>query len=88
LKKYAKFLKRPPKITCIIIISIHKQENGVKVNISIRNIRFFFISYFLEQASLGGLGDSFYEYLLKSWVLSGKKDEQARSMYEGAMKVS
>jgi hypothetical protein len=42
----------------------------------------------IEQASLGGLGDSFYEYLLKSWVLSGKKDEQARSMYEGAMKVS
>lgn len=40
------------------------------------------------QASLGGLGDSFYEYLLKSWVLSGKKDEQARSMYENAMKVS
>ncbi len=47
-------------------------------------IRFFFI----EQASLGGLGDSFYEYLLKSWVLSGKKDEQARLMYQGAMKVS
>lgn len=42
---------------------------------------------FVEHASLGGLGDSFYEYLLKSWVLSGKKDEQARSMYEGAMKV-
>jgi hypothetical protein len=42
----------------------------------------------IGQASLGGLGDSFYEYLLKSWVLSGKKDEQARSMYEGAMKVS
>lgn len=42
---------------------------------------------FVEQASLGGLGDSFYEYLIKSWVLSGKKDEQARSMYENAMKV-
>jgi mannosyl-oligosaccharide alpha-1,2-mannosidase len=41
-----------------------------------------------KQASLGGLGDSFYEYLLKSWVLSGKKDEQARSMYEGAMKAA
>jgi mannosyl-oligosaccharide alpha-1,2-mannosidase len=42
----------------------------------------------VEHASLGGLGDSFYEYLLKGWVLSGKKDEQARSMYQGAMKVS
>jgi len=42
----------------------------------------------IEQASLGGLGDSFYEYLLKSWVLSGKKDEEARLMYDSAMKVS
>ncbi|CAF1569661.1 unnamed protein product [Adineta ricciae] len=41
-----------------------------------------------KQASLGGLGDSFYEYLLKSWILSGKKDEQARSMYEDAMKAA
>ena len=46
-----------------------------------------FIELNLEQASLGGLGDSFYEYLIKSWVLSGKKDEPARKMYEGAMKV-
>ncbi|CAF3211139.1 unnamed protein product [Rotaria sp. Silwood2] len=41
-----------------------------------------------KQASVGALGDSFYEYLLKSWVLSGKKDEQARSMYEDAMKAA
>ncbi|CAF0851292.1 unnamed protein product [Adineta steineri] len=41
-----------------------------------------------RHASLGGLGDSFYEYLLKSWVLSGKKDEQARSMYESSMKAA
>ncbi|CAF1130567.1 unnamed protein product [Rotaria sordida] len=41
-----------------------------------------------KQASLGALGDSFYEYLLKSWILSGKKDEQARSMYEDAMKAA
>ncbi len=34
------------------------------------------------------MGDSFYEYLLKSWVLSGKKDEEARSMYSSAIKVS
>lgn len=41
-----------------------------------------------KHASLGALGDSFYEYLLKSWLLSGKKDEQARSMYENAMKAA
>ncbi|EYC38168.1 hypothetical protein Y032_0738g1955 [Ancylostoma ceylanicum] len=31
--------------------------------------------------SLGALGDSFYEYLIKSWLQSGKTDEQARKMY-------
>ncbi|CAF3826807.1 unnamed protein product [Rotaria magnacalcarata] len=41
-----------------------------------------------KHASLGALGDSFYEYLLKSWILSGKKDEEARSMYENAMKAA
>ncbi|CAF4981257.1 unnamed protein product [Rotaria sp. Silwood1] len=41
-----------------------------------------------KQASPDGLGDSFYEYLLKSWILSGKKDEQARSMYESARKAA
>ncbi|XP_043469898.1 mannosyl-oligosaccharide 1,2-alpha-mannosidase IA isoform X1 [Leptopilina heterotoma] len=35
--------------------------------------------------SLGGLGDSFYEYLLKAWIQSGKKDTEAREMYDEAM---
>ncbi|CAF0791171.1 unnamed protein product [Didymodactylos carnosus] len=39
-------------------------------------------------ASLGALGDSFYEYLLKSWLLSGKKDERARIMFYDAMKAA
>ena len=55
-------------------------------SISLKSLINIFL-YFVEQASLGGLGDSFYDYLLKSWVLSGKKDEQARAMYENAMKV-
>ena len=73
-------------MTCITTTFIPKQENGVKVSVCLsrRQRRPHFSS---EHASLGGLGDSFYEYLLKSWVLSGKKDEQARSMYAGAMKV-
>jgi mannosyl-oligosaccharide alpha-1,2-mannosidase len=37
--------------------------------------------------SIGGQGDSFYEYLLKSWLVSDKKDEQALRMWEGSMKV-
>ncbi|XP_065221293.1 mannosyl-oligosaccharide 1,2-alpha-mannosidase IA [Planococcus citri] len=35
--------------------------------------------------SMGGLGDSFYEYLLKSWIQSGKEDEDAKEMFEDAM---
>jgi len=34
----------------------------------------------------GGLGDSFYEYLLKMWILTGKSHEQYRRMYVAAVK--
>lgn len=40
---------------------------------------------FLVHMSLGALGDSFYEYLLKAWIQSGQTDEEARSMFEEAM---
>lgn len=33
-----------------------------------------------QHISLGALGDSFYELLLKSWLRSGKKDIQAYKM--------
>ena len=37
--------------------------------------------------SLGALGDSYYEYLLKLWILRGRspEDELYRSMWEAAM---
>jgi mannosyl-oligosaccharide alpha-1,2-mannosidase len=35
--------------------------------------------------SLGALGDSFFEYLLKAWLQSGQTDEEARDMYDEAM---
>lgn len=35
--------------------------------------------------SLGGLGDSFYEYLLKAWIQSGEDDIEAREMYDEAI---
>lgn len=31
--------------------------------------------------SLGALGDSFYEYLLKSWLGTSKKDIEGRDMF-------
>lgn len=41
--------------------------------------------FFLEHMSLGALGDSYYEYLLKSWIQSGQTDTEAREMYDEAM---
>ena len=37
--------------------------------------------------SLGGLGDSFYEYLLKAWIQSNKEDVEARIMYDEAIEA-
>jgi mannosyl-oligosaccharide alpha-1,2-mannosidase len=36
---------------------------------------------------VGALGDSFYEYLLKSWIWSGRKDEALKGMYDQAMQA-
>ena len=41
-----------------------------------------------QHISLGALGDSFYEYLLKSWLQSDKTDEEARDMYVDAMEAA
>ncbi len=37
-------------------------------------------------SSVGGLGDSFYEYLLKAWLISNKRDTVAKEMYDEAVK--
>ncbi|XP_041970790.1 mannosyl-oligosaccharide alpha-1,2-mannosidase IA [Aricia agestis] len=38
--------------------------------------------------SLGALGDSFYEYLLKAWLVSNTEDAQARVMFDEAMQAA
>ncbi|CAH1798860.1 unnamed protein product, partial [Owenia fusiformis] len=38
-----------------------------------------------QHVSIGALGDSFYEYLLKAWLMSGKEDTEARQMYDQAV---
>uniref|UniRef100_A0A182N1H4 alpha-1,2-Mannosidase n=1 Tax=Anopheles dirus TaxID=7168 RepID=A0A182N1H4_9DIPT len=40
-----------------------------------------------QHMSLGALGDSFYEYLLKAWIQSGQEDWEAREMYDEAMQA-
>ncbi|KAJ7406669.1 Mannosyl-oligosaccharide 1,2-alpha-mannosidase IC [Willisornis vidua] len=40
-----------------------------------------------HHVSIGGLGDSFYEYLIKSWLMSDKKDLEAKKMYDDALEA-
>lgn len=35
-----------------------------------------------RRVSFGALGDSYYEYLLKMWLIKGRQDEMYRSMWE------
>ncbi|KJH42565.1 glycosyl hydrolase family 47 [Dictyocaulus viviparus] len=35
--------------------------------------------------SIGALGDSFYEYLLKHWLITGKKDTPTKNEYDSAV---
>lgn len=41
----------------------------------------------VEHVSVGALGDSFYEYLLKAWLQSNKTDSEALDMYNAAVTV-
>ncbi|WAR07139.1 MA1A2-like protein [Mya arenaria] len=38
-----------------------------------------------HHVAIGALGDSFYEYLLKMWIQSGKTDPVSRKMYDDAV---
>ncbi|KAM9309810.1 mannosyl-oligosaccharide 1,2-alpha-mannosidase IA isoform 1-T1 [Pholidichthys leucotaenia] len=40
-----------------------------------------------HHVSIGGLGDSFYEYLIKSYLMSDKVDEDAKKMYYDALEA-
>lgn len=40
-----------------------------------------------HHTSVGGLGDSFYEYLLKAWLMSDKTDIEARKTYDEAIEA-
>ncbi|KAL0967398.1 hypothetical protein UPYG_G00251720 [Umbra pygmaea] len=40
-----------------------------------------------HHVSVGGLGDSFYEYLLKAWLMSDKTDEERKKLYYDALQA-
>ena len=37
-----------------------------------------------QHTSVGALGDSFYEYLLKEWLRSGYRDKEAKQLFDNA----
>lgn len=41
-----------------------------------------------RHVSMGASGDSFYEYLLKTWLMSGRQDDEARLMYIDAIEAA
>ncbi len=41
-----------------------------------------------DEYTMGGLADSFYEYLLKMWLYSGKTDQKYQKLYDSAVTVS
>ncbi|KAB1268455.1 Mannosyl-oligosaccharide 1; 2-alpha-mannosidase IC [Camelus dromedarius] len=45
------------------------------------------LSPLIDHVSVGGLGDSFYEYLIKSWLMSAKTDTEAKDMYYEALEA-
>ena len=49
-----------------------KNKRTPQPGVQVHNFQFY---------TLGAMGDSFYEYLLKSWIQSGRQDEQSRQLY-------
>lgn len=43
------------------------------------------MSLFTDHVSVGALGDSFYEYLIKAWIQSNGQDEVGKRMYQEAV---
>eukprot|EP00069_Balaena_mysticetus_P007937 bmy_19444T0 len=63
-------------------------EEGQKESVVLEHPSFtFWVTNTLHHVSVGGLGDSFYEYLLKAWLMSDKTDLQAKKMYFDAIKA-
>jgi mannosyl-oligosaccharide alpha-1,2-mannosidase len=40
-----------------------------------------------RHTSVGALGDSFYEYLLKNWLITNRRDARSKRMYDAAIKA-
>ncbi|EFN85019.1 Mannosyl-oligosaccharide alpha-1,2-mannosidase isoform 2, partial [Harpegnathos saltator] len=74
-----RFLQDVKNIVLEHVRSVMKRHGSIKVNTVFNG------EFVADHMSLGGLGDSFYEYLLKAWIQSGKEDIEAREMYDEAI---
>eukprot|EP00047_Mylnosiga_fluctuans_P015996 m.50904 g.50904 ORF g.50904 m.50904 type:complete len:646 (-) comp6263_c0_seq4:81-2018(-) len=66
-----------------LVVSMPKPSNGMYANyINADNGQ-----WCANDVSVGALGDSFYEYLLKYWLYTGSKEQSGRVPFDDAMKT-
>lgn len=66
-------------------VSVASEEEEIAVQeeeVSEPEVKPFFVG---EKITMGGLSDSAYEYMLKQYILDGKKDKELLQMYIDAM---
>lgn len=63
-------------MVCTLFISTAKMEDLQQVFFIFISISQLVLIFGTGRVTLGALGDSFYEYLLKVWILTGKKEEK------------
>lgn len=71
-----------------VVPDLTRNEGGKKQLIGFRFSQSLLLpSVSADHTSVGGLGDSFYEYLLKAWLMSDRTDGEARKTYDDAIEV-
>ncbi|OXB62210.1 hypothetical protein ASZ78_009808 [Callipepla squamata] len=63
------------------------QPCSIDIEISFQHVKMMNTNVDADHVSIGGLGDSFYEYLLKAWLMSDKTDEEGKKMYYDAVQA-
>lgn len=71
---------QPARKVISIVDQLHKQNGLAPIYISPEKGAFHG-----NMVTLGARGDSYYEYLLKAWLQSGRRDDQLRIMYTEAL---
>lgn len=70
-----------------VVIYTVRRVGGLFVCVCVCVLLFVYLCV-TDHVSVGGLGDSYYEYLLKAWLMSDKTDEEGKKMYYDALQVA